>query len=268
MKTKISKNYTIENENLIMFGMAGSGKTRFLIKPMTYGIEDSNYILFTSHQDAREYGFLSSYEKSDYTKNNTFIYNNFDWEENTKYVKQLINKFLHPDFNNKLLLIFDEAGMVDFSFLTKDMIEILNKNNIYFAFIYQCVPQVNNKDLLDVCKTKMTYGLMDLNSIEYFSQYGIEKEEILNLDFKKCIVVKENKAEIDDKLSLNSSTILKEYRMKHNLTQTELARLAEQNVRNIRAIEKDPSKIQNMSALNLYKLSKVLKCSMESLLEL
>ena len=43
---------------------------------------------------------------------------------------------------------------------------------------------------------------------------------------------------------------------------------AEQNVRNIRAIEKDPSKIQNMSAINLYKLSKVLHCSMETLLEL
>ena len=276
MRTKVSKTQYLENDNLIMFGMTGSGKTRYLIRPMLFGLEDSNYILFARKFDtfpiiqftATNSRFLGMYEQSDFSKNNILVYNDFNQTENTTYIKNLIDKFLQPDFTEKLLLVFDEAGEVDFTFLTKEMIKKLNEKNIYLTFIYQCVPQVNNKDLFDACKTKITYATNEINSIEYFNKYGFTTDEILNLDKQKCIIIHNDVPTIDDKLSLNSSTILKEYRISHNLTQIELAEMAEQNVRNIRAIEKDPSKIQNMSAINLYKLSKVLHCNMETLLEL
>lgn len=61
---------------------------------------------------------------------------------------------------------------------------------------------------------------------------------------------------------------LKEYRENNNLSQSKLSELSGVNLRTIQSYEGGLKDINKAQALTLYKLAKVLNCTIEELLEL
>ncbi|WP_418567000.1 helix-turn-helix transcriptional regulator [Peptacetobacter sp.] len=61
---------------------------------------------------------------------------------------------------------------------------------------------------------------------------------------------------------------LKQYRENHNLSQSKLSELSGVNLRTIQSYEGGLKDINKAQALTLYKLAKVLDCTIEDLLEL
>ena len=271
MKTKITKEHYLENENVVLFGSHGCGKTRYFNKPVAYGLENSTFIVVTANSDCFDkdisVNLSANLPEIDFSKNlvTTFGYNVTEIEN--KNLEIIIENLLNFDNKKDILFIIDEAGSFNLDFLTKEMIEKFNKKGIYFAFIFQVLAQVKNKDILDACSTMLNFGGIDEGTINLFEN-NTKKLYIPYMQPTECIYKKGSETVKDTKQSFTSSTIFKYYRQKANLSQIELANLSEQTVRNIRAIEKNPEKIQKMSAINLYKISKVLGCSMETLLEI
>lgn len=271
MKTKITKEHYLENENVVLFGSHGCGKTRYFNKPVAYGLENSTFIVVTANSDCFDkdisVNLSANLPEIDFSRNlvATFGYNVTEVEN--KNLEIIIKNLLNFDNKKDILFIIDEAGNFNLDFLTKEMIKEFNKKGIYFAFIFQVLAQVRNKDILNACSTMLNFGGLDTDTINLFESKNSELD-IKYMKLNKCVYMKDNLVTEDTKQSFTSSTIFKYYRQKANLSQIELANLSKQTVRNIRAIEKNPEKIQKMSAINLYKISKVLGCSMETLLEI
>lgn len=62
--------------------------------------------------------------------------------------------------------------------------------------------------------------------------------------------------------------MLKELREKNKLTQLELAKLTDLNIRTLQDYEQGRKDLNNAKAITVYKLSKVLKCEIVDLLKL
>lgn len=62
--------------------------------------------------------------------------------------------------------------------------------------------------------------------------------------------------------------MLKEIREKRNLSQAELSNLSGINLRTLQDYEQGHKNINNAKAITVFKLSKILNCSVEDILEL
>lgn len=273
MEIQITKNTILKDENLLVLGAVGSGKSRHFITPVITSNKDANFILLTAKDEGLGEIFnkdcfydttnLIDFKKVNFNKPiilnypmSTNKYNNIT-EAN---VYNLLCELIKTDLNKPTFVILDGFGLFSFPFFKKVFIKELNEKNIYFAFVLQNYEQVNfvNSEIANICKK---YLLLSKDKHEIFT-YNT------NDNFKSCYIFENNKTMADEKLDPIDSTRLKFYRIKAGLTQIELAEKSDVSLRNIRAIEKDASKVQKLQALNLYKISKVLNCKMEDLLEL
>lgn len=269
MELQITQNTTIENENLLVLGGIGSGKSRYFITPFITSQVDAEFVLLSSNNDlegldnAVAYPAVYCAEKIIRNKITLLRYplsTNKDNNFIVRNVKDFLNISLE-EITNPLYVVLDGYGLFDFKF-TKEYIKQMNDKQIYFVFVLQDIAQLNNENkfLLDCCKKHLL--MSKPNNNDFYN------EEFKNLEFNECYIYENNKLKLDLKLEPINSTKLKYYRIKKGLSQTELAELSGVNLRNIRAIEKDINKIHKLQALNLYKIANALDCNMEELLEL
>lgn len=274
MKIQITKNTNLENENLLVLGAVGSGKSRHFITPVITTNKDTNFILLTAKDDGLSEIFSSNcfydttnlidFKKVNFNKPIVLNYpmstNQYNGITEAN-VYNLLCELIKTNLSKPTFIILDGFGLFNFTFFKKVFIKELNEKNIYFAFVLQNYEQVNfvNSEITNICKK---YLLLSRDKNEIFTYTNA------NENFKTCYIFENNKTVIDEKLEPIDSTRLKFYRIKAGLTQVELAEKSDVNLRNIRAIEKDANKVQKLQALNLYKIAKVLNCKMEDLLEL
>lgn len=278
MKIQIAKETTIENDNLLVLGQVGSGKSRRLITPIIANTKDINFILLTAKDDGlldvltRKQIYMADNKDLKINDFNSNIILNYPMStnENNNIIEENIRKIINilNEINNEkpIMFIFDGYGLFNFS-LTKEEIDKLNEKKIYFTFVLQTLQQVNQQcpEILDICKTYLFLS-KENNDLFICSKYKENENDCLKN--KICYIFNNNKMIIDEKLEAIDSTRLKFYRIKKGLTQIELAELSGVSLRNIRAIEKDANKVQKLQALNLYKIAKALDCKMEDLLEI
>lgn len=266
MELQIAQNTTIENENLLVFGGVGSGKSRYFITPFITSVVDSEFILLSANNDIEELDNAVAYpavycaEKVIRNKITLLRYPMSTNRDNAFIVRNIkdLLELLTPE--KPIYVIFDGYGMFDFNF-TKEYIENLNNKGIYCIFVLQTAYQLNenNKFLFDFCKKHLLMSNPEKD---------LYKTTYKNMEFNECYIYSDKKLKLDLKLDPINSTKLKYFRIKKGLSQTELSEISGVNLRNIRAIEKDISKIQKLQALNLYKIASALDCTMEDLLEL
>lgn len=272
MIIKATKEHSIKNKNLILTGASGSGKTRFFIKPAIYNLENASFFVVTSNDNdfACDVRFSLDYEipKLDFSKNLVASFNFFEDSKRLENLEKIITEIYYTNLEKEMFIIIDEAGSFNLSFLTDDVIEKLNEKGVYFAFLYQNLAQIRDRDYTKFSGAFLMFGTQEITTAEFCVKYGVSLEDVFNLEREKCYLIEDGTLFIDTKESFTSSTMFKYYRIKAGLSQTKLAELSGQTVRNIRAIENNPEKIQKMSAIGLYEISKILNCSIESLLEI
>lgn len=285
MKIQITKETVIENENILLTGGIGTGKSRNFIKPIISSIKEGSFILLTSDESYKDFSNNISYydhrniSKAEFeldlqhNENIVMDYNilmdrqNYIIENNISELIDLLKVRRQED----IIVIFDGFGMFNFNCMTKNIVKQLNENNIYFIFIFQSLFQaiMNNKDLIDICSTHVIFKNTEQYTLDYYKKFidtlDFGKEGIEN---KICYIYSKGKLIKNNKLDEIDTTKLKYYRIKNKLSQIELAKKSGVSLRNIREIENDINKIRKTKAMTIYKLAATLGCTVEILLEI
>lgn len=280
MIAKITQNFTVKNDNILLIGGCGSGKTRYFTNPLladndfTFFMVDNyengldevvpNFEVFSFEDEINEKDIVQKLNKKTNVVAN--ISDKIEMEETIcKNVEKTLTTLINKENKRPILCLIDMFGVFDYKFITKEFIKQANEKNIYFCFIVQSVLQVKNKDIINVCGVKLLFGGNEKNTYDYFN---IEiSENILNKSkFNDCIVIFNGKIKHDKKLIPIEQCALKYRRLKEGLSQAELAELSGIALRCIKEYEQNPEKLNKAQVISVYKLAKALNCSIEQLI--
>lgn len=290
MVIKITENTVVKNENILLIGGCGCGKTRYFVNPilvdgdftfllmdfyetnLTELIPNSEIIEFKEEIDCENISEKLNKKINIFANipvnprcnslNNVVKTEKKQIGEN---IKNVLENLIQKENQRPVLCILDMFGCFDFSFIDSELIKKANSKNIYFVFILQNINQLTNKDVLEHTNVKLLFGQLSDNNYEYFKDI-LKGSRLDENNFKSCLVLINDKVIWDKKLIAIDESPLKYQRLKEGFSQVELAQVSDIALRCIKEYEQKPNKINKAQAITLYKLAKTLNCKIEQLL--
>ena len=285
--------------NAIVYGPCATGKTEQFIKPNILAMakrNEANLIIFDANKGLHR-------QMESIIKNNGYqcivinsleCFNSLEEKIARAYIKRKLCIFIEVEdfsyYSNSLPIkitdyllslnqtiptyfFFDEFQFtIDFDDYINNNIINFNKHKIYYVI---CLQSFESRRRLSYDKFNILFfqypvNFFDKEFIEaHFSGGVLLLENLKKIDRTHAILISgynANNFAVSERLSRVLECPLKNKRIWKGLSQNELADLSHVAIRNIEDYEQNPEKINYASCNNVFKLAKVLDCSIEDLM--